>query len=474
MEVSYISRKDKIVEKLIEIVGEKGVANKEYILAAYSRDASPEPPKRPEIIVKPTSTEEVSQVMKLANQNKIPVTPAGGRTSMCGASIPQKGGILLDLTLMNRILEVNEDELYVHVQCGITWGELIHGLKGRGYKLGFRGPYSGHASTVGGSFSSNSIGYGSRRWGQAPDGLNGLVVVLATGEIVNTGSSAMIYAGGFNRYNMGPDLTGIFCGDHGTLGVKTEAYIKIYPWPKAIKTLTIGFTDLRDACQFFWEVQKTQLTEDQIIIGETQILDIIFEGFTEMYPNLQAVIIVVVEEDAEEIAQAKMNQIRNLMAKYNGRSLGDMFSKLHWQHGMFEDISPFFQFGMWAPECHTLPTYKLYESIQDFKKIYRRLNLAQYGFQPLIAAMANNNNSVSMVAHIYYRQDKPEKNIAIKFWNDEMERILLKGGVPYWSGTSWGRHLKDKLDPQYLNLYKKFKETLDPNGILNPSILFGE
>ena len=102
-----------LASRLEGLVGEGRVADLDYVLSSYSMDASPEPRRRPEVVVRPASTEEVARVVRFAYENSIPVVPTGGRSSMCGASIPQRGGILLDLTGMQRVLELNEDEMYV-------------------------------------------------------------------------------------------------------------------------------------------------------------------------------------------------------------------------------------------------------------------------------------------------------------------------------------------------------------------------
>lgn len=460
-----------LASKLVELVGEGKVADQEYILASYSMDVSPEPRHRPDVVVRPFSTEEVSKIVRFAFENSIPVVPTGGRTSMCGASIPQRGGILLDMTGMQKVIELNKEEMYVTVECGITWGHLISILKEEGFKLGFRGPYSGTAATVGGSISSNSIGYGSCRWGQAPAGLLGLTVVLPNGNIARTGSQALIYANPFNRYNMGPDLTGLFCGDHGTLGVKTEATLSIHFIPEHAEHLAYGFEDVEKACQFFCDVQKHEVAEDIVLIGETGSLEYIIEGFNDMFPGLNAVVIVIIEENCSGAARAKAELVAGLASKHGARSIGDLYAKIHWTFGMFEDIHPFFQLGMWTPECHNLPSHMIAEKILEFKKLYTKLRLREKGFQPVIAAMANNNNSVSFVAHVYYDVRSSEsKRTALDFWEQGMERDLLEGGVPYWSGTSWLRHLRGKLDPGYVELYRAVKQALDPKGIMHPGM----
>ena len=134
--------------ELISIVGAENVATDKLIMVSYSEDASPFKGKKPEIVIRPETTEQVSKVMKLASKKQIPIVPVGGRSSISGSTIPRVSkALMIDFTKMTDILELNEDNMTVSVQIGITWSELIHKLKEKGYKLGFRGPYGGNAGT---------------------------------------------------------------------------------------------------------------------------------------------------------------------------------------------------------------------------------------------------------------------------------------------------------------------------------------
>lgn len=211
-----------MLSELQAIVGESNATDRDTVLIAYSRDASLVDTLKPDYVVRPQTIEHISEILKLANQTKAPVIAAGGRCGMGGACLPLKGGIMLDMTGINHV-SASKDNMTVKVGAGCTWGNLLYQLKEQGFKPGFRGPYSGHSATVGGSVSSNSVGLASAKWGQAPQGVTSLKVVLPEGDILETGSRINLNARPFNRFNCTADITGLFCGDHSLLSVKYGA-----------------------------------------------------------------------------------------------------------------------------------------------------------------------------------------------------------------------------------------------------------
>ena len=140
-------------KELEGIIGSDYISDKDFMKAAYSRNVDPAFPDRwADIIVRPESTEEVSEIVKIANKYKIPMVPRGGGADLVGGSVSE-GGILIDLTRMNRIIEINEKDYYCEVECGITWGALLSELQKQGLTTGVLGPGSGYSATIGGGLS---------------------------------------------------------------------------------------------------------------------------------------------------------------------------------------------------------------------------------------------------------------------------------------------------------------------------------
>ena len=203
-------------------------------------------PQRPAVVVRPHSTEEVSAVLAACNEAAVPVTAAAGRSGVCGGSIPVHGGVALDLTALDGLGDVDEASLTADVRAG-TFGpdlEAALGEVGDGYTLG-HWPQSMDLSTVGGWLACRGAGQYSTRYGKIEDMVVGLEVVLADGRVVRT-------EGKGPRAATGPNLTQLFVGSEGTLGVITEARLRIHPLPPAQERRAFGFTSFAaglEACR---------------------------------------------------------------------------------------------------------------------------------------------------------------------------------------------------------------------------------
>ncbi|MFZ0250882.1 MAG: FAD-binding oxidoreductase [Acidimicrobiales bacterium] len=193
-------------------------------------------PQRPGVVVRPTSTEQVSAVLSACNETSVPVTAAAGRSGVCGGSIPVHGGVALDMTALEGLHQLDETSLTADVRAG-TFGpdlEAALGAVGAGYTLG-HWPQSMDLSTVGGWLACRGAGQYSTRYGKIEDMVIGLEVVLADGRVVHT-------EGRGPRAATGPNLTQLFVGSEGTLGVITEARLRVHPLPTAQGRRAFGFT----------------------------------------------------------------------------------------------------------------------------------------------------------------------------------------------------------------------------------------
>jgi len=454
-----------MLSELQAIVGGSNASDRDTVLTAYSRDASLIDTLKPEYVVRPQTAEHISDILLLANKTKTPVIAAGGRCGMGGACLPQKGGIMLDITGINHV-SVNKDNMTATVGAGCTWGNLLYELKDQGFKPGFRGPYSGHSATVGGSVSSNSVGLASAKWGQAPQGVTSLKVVLPEGDILETGSRINLNARPFNRFNCTADLTGLFCGDHSLLGVKYEITLRVYDYPEAVAYCCFGFSSIEDAAGAFYEIQKLMIAEDMTMVCDKASIKGVIEEMADLFPDIESLFVVIIEEPSQEIASAKQTLCQKIAHTYKGKDLGDMFPKMYWD-SKFEMITPLFKYGMWNATCHCLETYRIPEIVHDLKKTFNKYNIEKKGLFSLICAMPSLNNTVSFVGHVYCMEnDETHLEEIKKMWEEKKEDIWNYGGVPYWTGIAWYPHLH--MSTAFRKTLTKIKKALDPHCILNP------
>jgi len=199
-----------------------------------------------DFIIRPGDTAELSEAVQIAARRKIRLNPRGAGMSYTKGYAPSKVKTgIVDFTRMDEILEINEVDMYVTVQTGCTWKALYEALKPLGLRTPFWGPLSGYSSTIGGGLSNNSAFFGSGTYGPASDSVTSLTMVLADGSIAKTGSAASPHGKPFWR-QYGPDLTGLFLSDSGSLGFKAEATLRLMPAFQAEDWISAEF-DNRDS-----------------------------------------------------------------------------------------------------------------------------------------------------------------------------------------------------------------------------------
>jgi len=215
------------LEILEKIVGSGNLSTRAEEILCYSQDATLYK-SRPDVVVRPSTTEEISSILKLANRERIPVTPRGGGTSTSGGPLPVKGGVLLDLCSMNKILQIDLDNLTVITEPGVVCDRLNDELAKHGFFFP-PDPASSPACTIGGMVAQNAAGNRAMKYGTTRDHVLWLEVVLPSGEVINTGSKTLKSVSGF-------DLTRLLVGSEGSLGVITKIGLKLTPLPERYAT----------------------------------------------------------------------------------------------------------------------------------------------------------------------------------------------------------------------------------------------
>jgi D-lactate dehydrogenase (cytochrome) len=213
-----------LIEQLRRILSNDRVSTNDTVRANHSKDESYHTPSLPDVVVFPQHAEEVSELMKFAQANRIPIIPFGLGTSLEGHVIPYHGGISVDFSLMNKVLEVQKDNFLVKVQPGVTRTQLNKELKKHGL---FFTVDPGADATIGGMAATNASGTTSVRYGIMRDQVRDLEVVLADGTIIHTGGAAAKSSSGYH-------ITGVFVGSEGTLGLFTELTLRVYGIPESI------------------------------------------------------------------------------------------------------------------------------------------------------------------------------------------------------------------------------------------------
>ena len=219
---------DTVFDRLRTIVGSEHLLTDEASCVLYSQDVFTKDTPALAVVL-PGNTQQLADSVRTATDCGYEVIPRGGGMSYTSGYVPAtKTSVIVDLGRMNKIVEINQQDMYVTVECGCTWKKLYEALKDTGLRTPYWGTLSGQKATIGGGLSQNSIFWGSGEFGSAADSVIGLDVVLADGSIVKTGSAAQLNGSPFFRH-FGPDLTGLFTCDAGTLGFKATATFRLIP-----------------------------------------------------------------------------------------------------------------------------------------------------------------------------------------------------------------------------------------------------
>lgn len=307
-----------IKKALIEIVGAENFTDSLIDLIAYSKDAS-EHRHRPDAAVWPTNTEQISAIMKLASRKKFPVVPRGAGTSLAGLAVPEQGGLILDLGRMDKIIEINIEDRLAVVQPGVIYADLDRALSLHGFFFP-PDPASGTVCTLGGNVATNAGGIKGAKYGTTKDYVLALEVVLPDGRILHTGSKCMKSVSGY-------DLTRLFVGSEGTLGIVTEITFKVNPKPPMSSTAMGTFETLEDAGRAVSEIMSSGIIPSALEVVDQQTLVAINENTDMGLPEVEVILVAETDGYTREETEFQMAKIVTIFKKNNATTTQQADSK---------------------------------------------------------------------------------------------------------------------------------------------------
>ena len=296
------------IAELERISGKHVITEKEE-LVPYLRDASYFRGQFPKAAVLPESALEISKIMKLCNQYNVPVTVRGGGSSLTGASVPTNGGLVIGMSRMNKILETRTADGYVIAEAGVTLDDLNSHL----FKLGFfypPDPASSMSATVGGTLSTNAGGLRATMYGCTKDWVLGLEVVLPTGEVIKTGGSTL-------KRTKGYDFTALVIGSEGTLGIITNAILKIWPLPETTGRVIAYFREIRTAGDAISELKSSGTTFYMAEFMDKFSLDSILQTKGLDYPRDAEYLLVLDIASTYESIDRQLESVEQVLKSFN-------------------------------------------------------------------------------------------------------------------------------------------------------------
>jgi len=449
-----------IVTQLEKIVGKKGVLTSPEDLAVYSYDGTFEE-CNPDVVVLPESTEQVSQIVKLADRERIPIVTRGMASGLAAASVPFSGGIALVMTRMDRVIELDLENAIVHVEAGVVTADLQTYVEKQGLFYP-PDPSSIRHSTIGGNIACNAGGPRCLKYGVTGDYVLGLTVVLADGQILKTGGKVI-------KDVVGYDLKSLFTGSEGTLGIITEALLKLTAKPKFARTALVEFSSIEDASKTVNEILLAGIVPATLELMDQTAINCIEEALHIGLPTDVAAFLLIESDGVElETTRQEIESIAKICEKTGATkiSLAKNESERANLWKARRSISP--SLARLSPnklgEDITVPRSAIPEAVKRLKAISQK-----YGLPIVIFGHAGDCN---LHPNILFDKRDPEQMKTVELMvAEEFEVALALGGTlsgEHGVGTLKRPYMEKALGEVSVGIQKKIKQVLDPLNILNP------
>lgn len=459
--------KKELVETLINQFKEISFIDAESI-ENYSHDETEDLRFPPHVVVKPTSVNEVSAIMRFCNEHEIPVTPAGARTGLSGGALPVRGGVLLSMEKFNRILSIDEDNLQVTTEPGVITQVLQNAVREKGLFYP-PDPASKGSCFIGGNVSENSGGPKAVKYGVTADYVLNLEVVLPNGEVIWTGANVLKNATGYN-------LTQLIVGSEGTLGIITKIVLKLIPHPTADLLMLVPFYDAAKACEAVAQIFKAGITPSGIEFMERDALTWTLKHFPEITievkDNHAAHLLIEVDGFDQEKLFDECEKITAVLEQFETDEI--LFAESNAQKDQLWTIrrkvgEAVKAYSIYKEEDTVVPRFQLPNLLTGVKKIGKK-----YGIHSVCYGHAGDGNlHVNII----------KGDLSDQQWQDDLPKAITEifELTVSLGGTLSGEHGIGYVQKQFmpiafqeihLNLMRDIKKVFDPKGILNPDKIF--
>jgi glycolate oxidase len=453
----------KLIDELKDIVGEGNVLTTPEELLCYSYDSTVLQ-HLPEIVVLPRTTSEVAATVKLAHREKMPLVPRGAGTNLAGGTIPIRGGIVLSLTRMTDILEIDTVNMVAVVQPGVVTGKLQTQVAKQGLYYP-PDPASLKATTIGGNVGMNAGGPHALKYGVTSDYVMGLQVVLPSGEVTRTGGKAIKNVTGYN-------LTQLYVGSEGTLGVITEITLRLIPQPESSGSVLAAFADLDDAAILVNRILQAGVTPAVIEIMDQMTVQTVDDYLQSGLPRDAAALLLIQVDGVQAAVDQELDVVAEL-CRENRATMVEVATTLADEEVVWKarrSISP--SLTRVRPnklgEDISVPRESIPEVVRRIQEISRQRDL------PIV--IFGHISDGNLHPNILFDQGDPEEVERVEAASGDIFEIATSVG-----GTLSGEHGIGLLKQKYLKLdlphgtvevMRTIKRALDPDNIMNPGKIF--
>ncbi|MEW4059926.1 glycolate oxidase subunit GlcD [Bacillus siamensis] len=457
-----ISREAK--EQFIRAVGKENYDDSAAGRLVYSYDAAPQLQAMPDAVIAPRCADDVSRILTICSRHDIPIVPRGSGTNLCGGTCPSEGGLVLLFKHMNRILEIDEENLTATVQPGVITQDMIHAVERKGLFYP-PDPSSMKISTIGGNINENSGGLRGLKYGVTRDYVLGLEAVLASGDIIRTG-------GKLTKDVAGYDLTRLFVGSEGTLGVVTEATLKLVPKPETKKTLLALYEHIEAAAE-----SVSAIIAEKIIPATLEFLDQptlqVIEDYAKIGLPTDAKAVLLIEQDGDsDTVRRDMEKIEAICK--NGAAVSVQTAETEEEAFALTEArrSALSALARLKPttilEDATVPRSQIANMVRAINEIAETYGLSICTFGH--AGDGNLHPTCTTDIRNTEEMERVEKAFAAIF-----EKAIELGGTitgEHGVGIVKAPYLEMKLKTEGITAMKAIKQALDPQNLLNPGKIF--
>ena len=456
-----------IIQKFKNLLGDKFVLTEKNDLIPYSKDETSDAQAFPDAVLKPENAQQISQIIRIANEYLIPVTPRGLGTGVSGGALPIKGGIVLSLERFTRIIDIDKGNMVTVVEPGVITGKLSEAVEKQGLFYP-PDPASLDSCSIGGNIAESAGGPRAVKYGTTKDYVRGLEIVLPTGEMITLG-------GRIHKDVTGYNIIGIIIGSEGTLAIVTKIILKLLPLPKFRVDLLIPFQDFRNASSAINKIFETSIIPVNIEFIEKKAINALKLYLEEDFPFSEAGAHLLVgidgntkeniEKEYETIGEVCLNAgAIDVFVADTPQTKERLWKARRSLHDALEKKSRIME-----REDVVVPV----TNIPDLLDFIHRLS-EETGLEIVPFGHAGDGN-----VHVnILKMDTPETEWKRKS-NEAVEKLLKE--VIRLGGTLSGEHgigiVKKKFIPlsmskAEIDLAKRIKQAFDPNNILNPGKIF--
>ncbi len=452
-----------IIRSFEDIAGTEAVHHEKEALLCYSYDAT-QIEHLPDLVIRPSSDDQISMILKIANKEGIPVVPRGAGTGFSGGSIPLKGGIVLSLERMNRVLEFDEEDLIAVVEPGIVLGRFHRFVESKGLFYP-PDPSSSDFCTIGGNVAENASGPRSVKYGGTRNYVLGLEAILPDGRVFKTGARTVKSVAGY-------DLTRLMVGSEGTLGVVTKIILRLLLLPDEISTVMVFFPSVVDSARAVSKIIASGLIPRVLEFMDSESIKVIRESKKDILPQgVDSILILEMDGESDNVKRDS-RRVLDLCAGCNAigsrMAAGDEERRLIWAARKVLSQALYRIKPTKINEDIVVPRSKIPDMIRELEHIARDTGVKIVSF-----GHAGEGN-----LHVNVMTDKNDRDEYSRA-KDAVDKIFkaalkLKGSITgeHGIGITKSQYLEMETGDTALEMMRRIKNQFDPNNILNPGKIF--